>query len=183
MPDNLRSRLIFPVPNTAYFDLLAGIRHLVFLAMLSLYAIMLTSCASTEKQTGLEAAADVSASYKYDAWRLVNDRDFEAINVLLNDADELIERQSYDAATDKIERVLRIKPDYAPAWSRLSWLALQSNSPQRSVQMAKRSNSYAYSDPELQILNWSFIRSASQLLNDEDGYYRANQKIESLKAF
>jgi Tfp pilus assembly protein PilF len=158
-------------------------RHYVFLAMLPLFVILLSSCASTEKQVSPETASDESATYKYDAWRLVNDRDFEAINVLLNEADELIEKQSYDAATDKIERVLRIKPDYAPAWSRLSWLALQSNSPQRSVQMAKRSNSYAYSDPELQILNWSFIRSASQLLNDEDGYYRANQKIESLKAF
>ena len=183
MPDYLRSRQIFPALNTAYFNLLAGIRHFVFLAILSLYAILLSSCASTEKHGNLDAEADESASYKYDAWRLANDRDFEAINVLLNDADELIEKQSYDAATDKIERVLRIKPDYAPAWSRLSWLALQSNLPQRSVQMAKRSNSYAYSDPELQILNWSFIRSASQLLNDEDGYYRANQKIESLKAF
>jgi len=158
-------------------------RYFALLATLSLCAILLSSCASTEKQLSDETAFDESASYKYDAWRLVNDRDFEAINVLLSDADLLIEQQAYDAATDKIERVLRIKPDYAPAWSRLSWLALQSNSPQRSVQMAKRSNSYAYSDPELQILNWSFIRSASQLLNDEDGYYRANQKIESLKAF
>lgn len=183
MPDFLRSRLIFAVLNAAYFNRLPGIRHFVFLAILSLYVILLSSCASTEKQVTLEDQADESASYKYDAWRLVNDREFEAINVLLNDADELIKNQSYDAATDKIERVLRIKPDYAPAWSRLSWLALQSNSPERSVQMAKRSNSYAYSDPELQLLNWSFIRSASQLLNDEDGYYRANQKIESLKAF
>ena len=183
MPDNLRSRLIFAELNTAYLNLLPGIRHFVLLATLSVYAIVLSSCASTEKQVSLDGQGDESASYKYDAWRLVDDRDFEAINVLLNDADLLIEQQAYDAATDKIERVLRIKPDYAPAWSRLSWLALQTNSPQRSVQMAKRSNSYAYSDPQLQLLNWSFIRSASQLLNDEDGYYRANQKIESLKAF
>ena len=181
--DYFRSRLIFAVQNTAYFNLLPVMRHFGFLTMLSLYVILLSSCASTEKQVGLDDQFDDSASYKYDAWRLVNDRDFEAINVLLNDADVLIENQSYDAATDKIERVLRIKPDFAPAWSRLSWLALQSNSPERAVQMAKRSNSYAYSDPQLQILNWSFIRSASQLLNDEEGYYRANQKIESLKAF
>ena len=95
----------------------------------------------------------------------------------------LIENRAYNAAADKLERVLRIKPEYAPAWSRLSWLALQMNSPKRSVQMAKRSNSFAFSDPELQALNWSFIRSASRVLNDEDTYYRANQKIESLKIF
>lgn len=183
LSDYSRSRAIFAVLNAAKLNLYPCIRHFVFLAILSLYAMLLSSCASTDKQVSLEDQADESASYKYDAWRLVYDRDFEAINVLLNDADVLIENQSYDAATDKIERVLRIKPDYAPAWSRLSFLALQSNSPERAVQMAKRSNSYAYSDPELQLLNWSFIRSASQLLNDDDGYYRANQKIESLKAF
>jgi hypothetical protein len=33
------------------------------------------------------------------------------------------------------------------------------------------------------MLNWSFIRTASEALNDEDSYYRANQKIESLKTF
>jgi hypothetical protein len=49
--------------------------------------------------------------------------------------------------------------------------------------MAKRSNSLAFSDPELQVLNWSFIRAASEVLNDEDTYQRANQKIESLNAF
>ena len=57
------------------------------------------------------------------------------------------------------------------------------NSAERSIQMAKRSNSFAYSDSELQSLNWSFIRAASQLLNDEETYFRANQKIESLKYF
>ena len=183
LPEYSRSRPILAVLNDAYLNLLPCMRHLDFLAILPLFAILLSSCASTDKQVSLEDQADESATYKYDAWRLVRERDFEAINVLLNDADVLIEKQAYDAATDKIERVLRIKPDYAPAWSRLSFLALQTNSPERAVQMAKRSNSYAYSDPELQLLNWSFIRSASQLLNDDDGYYRANQKIESLKAF
>ena len=95
----------------------------------------------------------------------------------------LIINQDYNAGADKLERVLRIKPNYAPAWSRLSWLALQMNSPERSVQMAKRSNSFAYSDPQLQLLNWSFIRDASKILRDEESYYRATQKLESLKAF
>jgi len=123
------------------------------------------------------------ANYKYEAWRLNDYREFEAINVLLNQVDVLIENNALNEAADKLERVLRIKPDYAPAWSRLSWLALKMDSPKRSVQMAKRSNSFAFSDPELQLLNWSFIRDASQVLNDEDSYFRATQKIDSLKAF
>jgi len=147
-------------------------------------SLMLISCASTEKRAITENMVEDDAGlYKYDAWRLKNTTEFEAINVLLDESDRLIENHAFDAASDKLERVLRIKPNYAAAWSRLSWLALQMNSPERSVQMAKRSNSFAFSNPELQALNWSFIRAASKSLNDEKSYHRANQKIESLKVF
>jgi len=155
-----------------------------FRFLLALFiSILLISCATTDKTGSSDMIIDESGSYKYAAWRLDDSRQFEAINVLITEADELIANQALNAASDKLERVLRIKPDYAPAWSRLSWLALQVNSPERAVQMAKRSNSFAQSDPELQLLNWTFIRDASQVLNDEDAYFRANQNIESLKAF
>jgi len=131
----------------------------------------------------MQFVVDEPGSYKYDAWSPDASADHEAIKNLLVEADKLIENQAFDASSDKLERILRIKPQYAPAWSRLSWLALQMDSPERSVQMAKRSNSFAYSDPQLQLLNWSFIRDASQQLNDEESYSRANQKIESLEAF
>ena len=145
--------------------------------------ILIASCASTEKQIMQDSVVDEPGNYKYDAWRPDASGEFEAINLLLDEVDILIENQAFDAASDKLERILRIKPKYAPAWSRLSWLALQTDSAKRAVQMAKRSNSFAFSDPELQLLNWSFIRDASQILNDEESYYRANQKIESLKTF
>jgi hypothetical protein len=48
--------------------------------------------------------------------------------------------------------------------------------------MAKRSNSFAQTDPELLLLNWSFIRTASQQMNDEGAYQQADQKIQSLKS-
>ena len=150
----------------------------------SLFLILLiVSCASTEKHTMQDSVVDEPGYYKYEAWSPDASAEYEAIKKLLDEADRLIENQAFDAASDKLERVLRIKPEYAPAWSRLSWLALQMNAAKRSVQMAKRSNSFAYSDAELQLLNWSFIRDASQLLNDEASYHRANQKIESLNAF
>ena len=146
-----------------------------------LFFMLLVSCASTNKQA--DSVVDESGNYKYDAWRLNSSAELEAINILLDEVDVLIENDALNAAADKLERVLRIKPEYAPAWSRLSWLALQMDSPKRSIQMAKRSNSFAYSNPELQALNWSFIKSASQKLQDEASYNRANQKIDSLKAF
>lgn len=141
-------------------------------------AILLASCATP----GPQPAEEVSGSYKYKAWRLIASADNEAINVLLEQADRLIEDSQLDAAGDKLERVLRIKPEYAPAWSRLSWIALQADAPQRSIQMAKRSNSFAYTDPQLQLLNWSFIRDASELLNDPALSERAEQQINLLKS-
>lgn len=148
-----------------------------------LLSILLVSCASTEKQVLDDDSVNKYASYKYEAWRLNGAQEFEAINVLLNEIDALIESNNFNAATDKLERVLRIKTGYAPAWSRLSWIALQMDSPKRSVEMAKRSNSFAYGDADLQLLNWTFISTASQILNDEDLQYRAKQKINSLTSF
>ncbi len=142
--------------------------------------VLIVSCASTEKQVMQDS---VAGHYKYDAWSPDASGEYEAINKLLDEVDILIENQDFNAASDKLERVLRIKPRYAPAWSRLSWLALQMNAAKRSVQMAKRSNSFAFSDAELQLLNWSFIRDASEVLHDKEAYFRAKQKIESLKAF
>ena len=146
-------------------------------------SILLVSCASTEKITIGDQVAAESASHKYEAWLLNNSAEFDAINVLLKEVDALIESRSYDAAADKLERVLRIKTEYAPAWSRLSWLALQTDSPKRSIQMAKRSNSFAQLEPKLRSLNWSFISAASKILGDEESYNQANQKIESLRSF
>jgi len=157
--------------------------HLSRFLLFLLISILLVSCATTEKPGVSDKMTDESGSYKYAAWRLDDLGQYEAINVLLNEADVLIENQALNAASDKLERALRIKPEYAPAWSRLSWLALQTNSPERAIQMAKRSNSFAQGDPELQLLNWTFIRAASKALNDEDTYFRANQNIDSLKAF
>ncbi len=153
--------------------------NLVRLLVCLFISIVLISCTTP----GTRIPAETTGNYKYDAWRLNNSPDDEAINVLLDETDKLIENSSWNAAADKLERVLRIKPEYAAAWSRLSWVSLQADAPKRSVQMAKRSNSFAYSDPELQLLNWSFIRAASQQLNDDETYDLADQKINSLKSF
>lgn len=144
--------------------------------------LLLFSCTTTEKQIERDVV-DHTGNAKFAAWRLVSSEELEAINVLLDEVDLLIESHELNAAADKLERILRIKPDYAAAWSRLSWLALAMDAPKRAIQMARRSNSFAYSDPELQLLNWSFIRSSSERLNDTAAVEHANQKIDSLKTF
>ena len=147
-----------------------------------LLTVFLVSCSTMEKPVSEDLTLDQTGVYKFDAWRLNISAEYGSVNFLLKEADGLIEDRAFNAATDKLERALRIRPAYAQAWSRLSWLALQTDSPKRSVQMAKRSNSFAFSNTKLQTLNWSFIRSASKALNDKDTYRQATQKIESLKA-
>ena len=151
--------------------------RLIICTVLTLWLI---SCATSTRQV-FEEEFSVVNSQKFAAWQLDDSGKFVAINALLNEVDGLIENNSLDVAEDKLERVLRIKAGYAPAWSRLSWMALESNSPKRAVQMAKRSNSFALGNHVLQTLNWSFIRDASQLLNDEDTFHRASQIIDSLQ--
>ncbi len=143
---------------------------------------LIVSCASTDKRDQDAVSIEPLSEVKFKAWYPGTSVEYESINVLLKDADNLISNNAYNASADKLERVLRIKPQYAPAWSRLSWLALQTASPKRAVQMAKRSNSFAYSDVELQLLNWSFVLSASEALNDDDAALHASEKIEALKA-
>ena len=144
-------------------------------------AMTLVSCTTGKRPS--EDTIVVDSPNKFPAWQLDNSGEFGAINALLAEVDGLIETNSLDAAEDKLERVLRIKAGYAPAWSRLSWMALETNSPKRAVQMAKRSNSFAHSDKKLQSLNWSFIRDASKALDNLDEFLRAARKIESLQAF
>ena len=144
------------------------------------FVILLASCTTTGLQS-TDGDMVVDSPNKFAAWQLKSSREYEAINVLLSEVDSLIENNSLDAAEDKLERILRIKSGYAPAWSRLSWLALEANSPKRAVQMAKRSNSFSHGNNQLQSLNWSFIRDASHALHDEEAYRRANEKIDSLQ--
>jgi len=151
------------------------------LVMCVLLTMTIVSCTTGKRPSEDNIVTD--SPYKFSAWQLDGSTEFEAINTLLSEADGLIETNSLNAAEDKLERVLRIKAGYAPAWSRLSWMALEMNSPKRAVQMAKRSNSFAHGDKKLQSLNWSFIRDASKALDNLDEFLRAARKIESLQTF
>lgn len=171
----------------AHKKLLINLQSIIRIIGYASVSVFLVSCATFEKPAGDDIVIDESqldneGAYKYAEWRLNLAKQYGAINPLLKEVDSLIDQGRFDTAIDKLERVLRIKPNYAQAWSRLSWLALETDAPKRSVQMAKRSNSFAFSNLKLQLLNWRFIRSASEMLNDDKVYEQANQKIKSLNA-
>ena len=104
-----------------------------------------------------------------------------AVEGLMQQADALIDDNKIDLAEEKIERALRIAPDYAPGWSRLSRIALDRNDPARAIQMAKRSNSCAGDAVELKRLNWRIIRDARLSLNDTEGVEQADAAIRRLQ--
>ena len=88
---------------------------------------------------------------------------------LASQADAQIQKSDWQAASDTLERLLRIEPEYAPGWSRMAWLALRAGDAERARQMAARSNSYAAGRIDLKLLNWGFVRDASVQAERQDG--------------
>ena len=120
------------------------------------------------------------------AWRLsVSEKrivsDNRAIAHLLQQADILMSEENYKQSADKLERLVRIEPRFAQAWSRLSWMALKNGDAKRSYQLAQRSNSYSRDNHRLKILNWQFIQKAGELLDDVNIIQQAQQMIMKLR--
>ena len=86
----------------------------------------------------------------------------------------------FDKSSDKLERLVRIEPKFAQAWSRLAWMALKGGDAKRSHQLAQRSNSYSRDNTNLKLLNWQFILKAGELLNNTDIIQQAKQMIKTL---
>jgi Tfp pilus assembly protein PilF len=139
----------------------------------------LAACSSLETQP--EAGGQDTLAMATQTLRDSRIRANPAVEGLMQQADALIEKNNLDLAEEKIERALRISPDFAPGWSRLSRIALSRNDPARAIQMAKRSNSCAGDALELKRLNWRFIRDARLSLNDAEGVEQADAAIRRLQ--
>lgn len=147
----------------------------VLLIAASLAACTLTS--TREPSSGLPDDFELADYQRY--W-VPQPGDKPAVVDLIKQADTLSSERAFEPAVDKLERLLRIEPTYALAWSRLSWIALQTFEPSRAMRMAQRSNSYAYNNTALKVINWSFIRDAASSLNNDAAVQRAQQMIEDL---
>ena len=151
------------------------------------FSLMLASCAGIhDKAQEYQVPVETSGLQKFSAWKqgaLISGSiaSNKAVLELLYQADESISRNELNQASDKLERLLRIEPASAQAWSRLAWISLEKNMLKRTQQMAQRSNSYAYDDKKLKILNWAFIREAALQSGDDAMVQRAEKTIESLQ--
>ena len=103
--------------------MLSKFQYPLFLA----FFLFLTSCAVVEDKP-LDSKAVLEAD-TYSAWRLTGNEKAtvasnRAVTLLLAQADELISIENFEQASDKLERLVRIEPQFAQAWSRLAWIAL-----------------------------------------------------------
>ncbi len=154
--------------------------RLLILPTMVTATLMLAACAPTSYQK-TDTGELPSLAMATETWVRTSGKALPAVDDLMMQADSQIAASNWDLASEKLERALRISPDYAPAWSRLSQIALYKEDPQRAIQMAKRSNSHAGKSVELKLLNWQFIREASEMLEDTDGVQNASKNIYILQ--
>ena len=148
-----------------------------------LLTVFLASCSVTEKK--LLEPQSILETNTYAAWNLTGkDKHIadsnRAVKSLLKQADDLILEENLDQASDKLERLVRIEPQFAQAWSRISWIALKNGDAQRSRQLAQRSNSYSRGNDKLKILNWNFIQKAGEQLQSAEIIQQAKKMIKML---
>ena len=83
---------------------------------------------------------------------------------LIGRADIAIEQQQWSEASTLLERALRVNPKQAEAWTRMAVVNLGKNNPQQCIQMAKKSNRHAKTQPSLMSYNWLLISRAYEQL-------------------
>lgn len=152
-----------------------------FIQLLATMVVMsfLASCATTEPTQLKPIVSVVAAEHAlFDVW---NDASIKnaAVGKLIKQADIMMKYKQWGDAQGKLERSLRVSINYAPAWSRLSWLSLRAAKHNKAIQLAHRSNSYTRSRV-LQVLNWTFIRDANKLMGKSDGVNAANKILNRL---
>ena len=157
-------------------------RPFLFAAIACILVMQLSCAPGTYQKPEGAAEQPLTLAMATKTWEQASGSALPAVEDLVNQADAQIAMRNLDVAAEKLERALRISPDYAPAWSRMAHIALDKADPARAIQMAKRSNSHAGNAVELKLLNWQYIRRASQMLGDTEGVQNASKSINILQS-
>jgi Tfp pilus assembly protein PilF len=155
------------------------IRQLISTALAAIILALMSCAPAGYQKTQTDTAPTLAMATE--TWQQASRTALPAVEDLMKQADAQIAIRNWDVASEKLERALRMSPDYAPAWSRMSRIALSRADPARAIQMAKRSNSHAGNSVDLKLLNWQFIRDASEMQGDIEGVQNANKAIYILQ--
>ena len=103
-------------------------------------------------------------------------KELPVVVALLQDVDQLQQQGNFDQAAARVERGLRIAPKDARLWQRLAIIRLQQERPQQAENMAKKSNSLARGDYQMQATNWRIIAESRARRGDMVGAERAKDR-------
>ena len=87
---------------------------------------------------------------------------------LLARSDALIREGEWDAASNSLERALRLEPNNAVLWNKLAGVRYQQQDWQQAIQLAAKSNTLVVSDNNLKRRNWNMMANAYHSLGDTD---------------
>ena len=156
------------------------IKRFVLLMAAFVAISFLVSCATYEGTTKTPQKVDSTINNAlFNEWNDVAIQN-AAVAKLIKQADIMMKYEQWGEAQGRLERCLRVSIDYAPTWSRLSWLSLRAAKHNKAIQLAHRSNSYTASK-KLQRLNWTIIRDAYKLMGKSEEMSAASKVLNQLK--
>ena len=104
-----------------------------------------------------------------------------AIAALLDDAEQAEAGGNPEVAAATLERALKIDANNALLWNRLAGVHLRRGDAQQALMMARKSNTLAAGNHELQLENWFLILAVMTETGNAEGTAEARRKIEDLR--
>ena len=103
-----------------------------------------------------------------------------AVASLLKTAEGQLKLGELEAAANTLERAVRMSPRNPLLWHQFATLRYQQGNYEQALQLARKSNSYAGKDKQLQVNNWRIIAHVKKLQGDPQGSKEALAQLESL---
>jgi hypothetical protein len=104
-----------------------------------------------------------------------------AVRDLWAQAEQARKAGDYDNAALTLERILRIAPDDAVIWSRLSEIRLMQGNTGQAENLAAKSNSMSLDNPLLNYRNWLIIARARKQAGNDVGAQEAEYTANSFR--
>ena len=104
-----------------------------------------------------------------------------AVLALLSEADQHTQSGDNGAAAAIIERALRLEPKNALLWHKLGLIKLKEKNYQQAINVARKSNSLAGGNVQLQVDNWQLIADANEAAGQFGEARKAREKATQLQ--
>lgn len=130
-----------------------------------------------------DAQKDVEHSSTESKTALENTDKKAVVVALLENAEARMESGDKASAAATLERALRLEPKNAMLWHRLGLIRLQQKNWQQAINLAKKSNSLAVRDYDLQSANWKLIAQANSRAGNKTAAKQAADMASKLDQF